>query len=70
MSVSSGFFTLLLTAVKSFFNWLIGKRKEAQRKEKIERIEKAETELKNACDNGNLADVIDASIKIGKARKR
>lgn len=70
MSASSGFLTLLLTAVKSFFTWLVGKRKEAQRKEKIERIENAESELKEACDNGNLADVIDASIKMGKARKR
>lgn len=70
MSVGSGILTLLLTVVKNIFSWLIGKRKAKERQEKIERIEKAEDKLKDACENGTLADLIDASINLGKERKK
>lgn len=68
MSVS--IITILLTAVKTFFSWLIGKRKAAEKKEKEEAVKAAESELENAIDKGNLADLIDATNKLGKAHKK
>lgn len=68
MSVS--IITILLTTIKTFFNWLIGKRKAAEKKEKEEAVKAAESELENAIDKGNLADLIDATNKLGKAHKK
>lgn len=68
MSVS--IITILLTTIKTFFSWLIGKRKAAEKKEKEEAVKAAESELENAVDKGNLADLIDATNKLGKAHKK
>lgn len=69
-ATGSGILTILLTLIKTFFNWLIGKRKAAEKKEKQEKIENAETKLKDVCENGDLGDLIDASINLGKAHKK
>jgi hypothetical protein len=70
MSATSGILTIILTLIKTFLNWLIGKRTAAEKKEKQEKIENAETKLKDACENGDLGDLIDASINLGKAHKK
>lgn len=36
---------------------------------KSENIDKAEKELKEVCDNGDISELIDATKKIGQAKK-
>ena len=58
-------------ALVGFFAYLLALHntrhdKQAQKEQKIEDAKKA---IDDACDNGNLSDLIDAAKKIGEARK-
>ena len=58
-------------AVVALFSYMLAKHntkhdKEAKRKEKQEAAEK---KLEDACNNGSMSDLIDATIEVGDSRR-
>lgn len=58
-------------ALVGFFAYLLAlhNTKNDKQAHKEQKIEEAKKKIDDACDNGNLSDLIDAAKKIGEARK-
>lgn len=58
-------------ALVGLFTYLLAlhNAKHDKQAKKQEKIEEAKKIVDDACDNGNLSDLIDAAKKIGEARK-
>ena len=73
MTMTSTIFAVLVAvsnAIVAVFTYLLAKHNHKNDKElhRQEKIDDAEKQLKDACDNGTMSDLIDATKKIGELK--
>lgn len=74
MSTSATIFAVIVAvsnAIVAVFSYVLAKHnaKNDKQKQKEEKIDAANAALKDACDNGSISDLIDATKKIGEAKR-
>ena len=73
-SISATLFAVIIAvsnAIVAIFGYMLAKHKTKNDKDmkKSEKIENAEKKLEDACNNGSISDLIDATKEIGNLRK-
>lgn len=58
----------LSTFIRKLLNFIIDYRKDKKRQKYKENLQKAKNELKDACDNGSLSDLVNATNKLGETK--
>ena len=60
----------ICSAVKSVFGYLSRRQDIKEKKEAQKKADNAEKQLKDACEKGDVKDLINAAENVGKARKK
>ena len=60
----------MFSAIAGFFQYLHEERKEREQKKKEEAKKQAKEKLEDVIDNGDLSQLLDATIEAGKANKK
>ena len=58
----------LSTFIRKLLNFIIDYRKDKKRQKYKENVQKAKNELKDACDSGDLSDLVNATNKLGETK--
>lgn len=61
----------LSNAVVAVFSYILARHnaKNDKQKQKEEKIEAAEKKLEDACNNGSMSDLLDATKELGEAKR-
>lgn len=58
----------IATFIRKLLNVFTDYRNDKKKQEYDEKVQKAKNELKDACDNGDLSDLVNAAKKLGEAK--